>query len=93
VDKYLAELEFKIALPFMNFIVILLGIAITARAGRKGGAALFGISLFMTFFFWLISRFALVFAQNGHIPTTVGAWIGNAIFLFIGLVLYRKAAH
>lgn len=93
VDKYLAELEFKIALPVMNFIVILLGIAITARAGRKGGAALFGIGLFMTFFYWLISRFALVFAQNGHIPTTVGAWIGNAIFFFIGLVLYRKAAH
>ncbi|MFP4163603.1 MAG: LptF/LptG family permease [Chitinispirillaceae bacterium] len=93
VDKYLAELDFKIALPLMNFIVIFLGIAITARAGRKGGAALFGIGLFLTFFYWLITRFALVFAQNGHIPTTVGAWIGNGIFFFIGLVLYRKAAH
>ncbi|MDR0305250.1 MAG: LptF/LptG family permease [Chitinispirillales bacterium] len=93
VHKFMAELEFKIALPFMNFIVILLGVAITARSGRKGGPALFGIGLAMTFAYWILSRFALVFAQNGHMPTIVGAWIGNIIFLFIGLVLYRKAAH
>jgi lipopolysaccharide export system permease protein len=93
VNKFMAELEFKLALPFMNFIVILLGAAITARSGRKGGPALFGIGLMLTFFYWILSRFALVFAQNGHLPVMAGAWIGNVIFLFIGLVLYRKAAH
>jgi lipopolysaccharide export system permease protein len=93
VRKYMGELEFKIALPFMNFIVILLGIAVTARAGRKGSAVLFGIGLMMTFAYWLISRFAIVFAQNGHFPTLLGAWIGNAIFLVLGLALYRKASR
>ncbi|MBN1759598.1 MAG: LptF/LptG family permease [Chitinispirillaceae bacterium] len=91
VQKYMGELEFKVALPFMNFIVILLGIAITARAGRKGGAVLFGIGLALMFSFWIISRLAIVFAQNGHFSTLLGAWIGNILFLFIGLVLYRKA--
>jgi lipopolysaccharide export system permease protein len=93
VNKYMGELEFKIALPFMNFIVILLGVAITARTGRKGGAVLFGIGLALVFSYWLISRFAIVFAQNGHMPTLLGAWIGNIIFFVIGLVLYRKAAR
>jgi len=93
VNKFMAELEFKLALPFMNFIVILLGAAITARSGRKGGPALFGIGLMLTFSYWILSRFTLVFAQNGHLPIMVGAWISNVIFLFIGLVLYRKAAH
>ena len=93
VQKYEGELEFKKALPWMNFIVILLGIAITARAGRKGSAVLFGLGLMMTFLYWLISRFAIVFAQNGHMSTMVGAWIGNAIFFVIGLVLYRKASR
>jgi len=45
VQKYQGQLEFKKALPWMNFIVILLGIALTARAGRKGSAVLFGIGL------------------------------------------------
>jgi lipopolysaccharide export system permease protein len=93
VQKFMGELEFKIALPFMNFIVILLGIAITARAGRKGSAVLFGIGLALMFSYWLISRFALVFAQNGHLSTLLGAWLGNIIFLVLGLILYRKASQ
>jgi lipopolysaccharide export system permease protein len=93
VSKYTAQLDFKIALPFMNFIVILLGISISARAGRKGGAVLFGIGLLLTFSYWIISQFAIAFAQNGQLPSLVGAWFGNALFLLIALVLYRKAAR
>ncbi|MBN1576461.1 MAG: LptF/LptG family permease [Chitinispirillaceae bacterium] len=91
VQKHMGELEFKLAYPFMSFVVILLGIAVTARAGRKGSAVLFGIGLALTFSYWIICRLAIVFAQNGHFPTLLGAWLGNIIFLFIGLVLYRKA--
>jgi len=91
VSKYTAELYFKIALPVMNCIVILIGIALTARMGRRGGAALFGIGLMMTFCYWIMARFALAFAQNGTIPPLAGAWFGNLFFLVIGLVLYRKA--
>lgn len=93
VQRYMGELEFKVALPFMNFVVILLGVAITARAGRKGSAVLFGIGLALMFSYWIIARLAIVFAQNGHLPTLLGAWIGNVIFLLIGLVLYRKAVQ
>jgi lipopolysaccharide export system permease protein len=93
VQKYMGELEFKVALPFMNFIVILLGIAVTARAGRKGSAVFVGIGLALMFSFWIISRFAIVFAQNGHFSTLLGAWLGNIIFFIIGIILYQKAVR
>jgi lipopolysaccharide export system permease protein len=93
IDKYLGELDFKVALPFMNFIVILLGISITARAGRKGSAMLFGVGIALAFLYWILSRFSIVFAQNGHMPILLGAWLGNILFLFIGLILYRKASR
>jgi lipopolysaccharide export system permease protein len=93
VHKLAAELEFKIALPFMNFIVILFGLSLAARTGRRGGAALFGVGLLLSFLFWILSRFLLVFAQNGYIPIVVGAWLGNVIFFVLGVILYRKAAH
>lgn len=93
VDKYLGELDFKVALPFMNFIVILLGVSITARAGRKGGGMLFGIGLALAFSYWIISRFSIVFAQNGHMPVLLGAWFGNILFFVIGLLLFRKASQ
>lgn len=93
IQKHLAELDFKIAYPFMNFIVILLGIAITSRAGRKGSAMLFGIGLGLTFAYWIIARFSIVFAQNGYLTPMFGAWLGNILFLLIGLLLYRKASQ
>jgi len=93
VQKYMAELEFKIALPVMNFVVVLFGLALAARSGRKGGAALLGFGLMLSFIYWILSRFTLVFAQNGYIPVLWGAWLGNAIFFILGAVLYRRAAH
>jgi lipopolysaccharide export system permease protein len=93
VQKYMGDLDFKLALPFMNFIVILLGIAITARAGRKGSAVFFAIGLAMAFSYWIISRFAIAFAQNGHFPTLLGAWIGNVFFFLLGVVLFQRASR
>ena len=93
VSRYQAQLYFKLALPVMNFIVILLGISISARAGRKGGAVLFGIGLLMTFSYWIISQFGLAFAQNGQIPPFVGAWVGNILFSIIAVFLYARASR
>jgi LPS export ABC transporter permease LptG len=91
--KYSADLHFKIALPFMNFIVILLGISVTARAGRKGGAVLFGIGLLIVFSYWILSRFGLALGQDERLPPVNAAWGANAIFLILGALLYRKAAR
>jgi lipopolysaccharide export system permease protein len=93
VNMHLADLHFKVALPFMNFIVILLGVAITARMGRKGGAVLFGVGLLVAFSYWILSRFGLAFAQNGQLTPVVGAWLGNCLFLLLGLLLIRRAVQ
>ncbi|MBD3344537.1 MAG: LptF/LptG family permease [Chitinivibrionales bacterium] len=91
VLKYNTDLYFKIAYPFMNFIVILLGISVTARIGKGGGALLFGIGLLIVFSYWIIVRFALAFGKSGQLPPLAGAWLGNAIFLLLGILLYRKS--
>ncbi|HEX2959299.1 MAG TPA: LptF/LptG family permease [Chitinispirillaceae bacterium] len=91
VQEYLGELEFKLALPFMNFIVILLGVSITARTGKKGGAVLFAVGLGLMITYWILSRVSIVIAQNGHIPIIAGAWASNVLYLLLGLYLYRKA--
>jgi lipopolysaccharide export system permease protein len=93
VSKWRAQLDFKIALPFSILIVILLGISISARVGRKGGAVLFGIGLMLCFSYWIISQFAIAFAQNGQLSPLVGAWFGNLLYLAIALPLFRKASQ
>lgn len=91
VSSYKADLYFKLALPAMSLVVILLGISITAKMGRKGGALLFGIGLMMTFTYWIMSQFGLAFAQNGQLHPLAGAWFGNAVFFVVGLALYKRA--
>lgn len=90
---YQADLQFKIALPFVNFIVILLGLSITARSRRRGGAVSFGIGLGLVFTFWILSQFILALGKNETLPPEVAAWAGNAIFFIIGLVLYQRASR
>jgi lipopolysaccharide export system permease protein len=91
VQKYATDLDFKIAYPFMNFIVILLGIAITARMGRKGGAVLLGTGLLLVFSYWILVRFAIAFGKSGQLSPLVGAWLGNILFLVLGAYLYKEA--
>ncbi|MBD3392131.1 MAG: LptF/LptG family permease [Chitinivibrionales bacterium] len=91
--KYESDLHFKIALPFMNFIVILLGLSVTARAGRKGGAVMFGIGLIIVFSYWILARLGLALGQDDRLPPLLAAWGGNIIFFVLGLFLYRQAAR
>ncbi len=91
-SRYQADLDFKVALPFMNFVVMLVGLSITARVGRKGGAVAFGMGLGLVFAYWIGSQFLLALGKNGTMNPTVSAWIGNVLFLVIGFLLYQRAS-
>jgi lipopolysaccharide export system permease protein len=91
VAKFTTDLDFKVAYPFMNFIVILLGIAITARMGKTGGAVLLGTGLLLVFVYWSLTRFLLAFGKNGQLDPMMGAWLGNMVFLALGIALYKEA--
>jgi lipopolysaccharide export system permease protein len=93
ISRYQADLNFKIALPFMNFIVMLLGFAIIARAGKKGSTIAFGIGLILVFSYWVLSQFILSLGKNETLNPMVSAWACNIFFLIIGLFLYRRASQ
>lgn len=93
ISVYQADLNFKIALPFMNFIVMLLGLSITARAGRKGGAVSFGIGLGLVFTYWIASQFLLALGKKETLDPITASWAGNIFFIIIGLILYRRASR
>jgi lipopolysaccharide export system permease protein len=93
VSVYQADLHFKIALSFLSFIVMLLGLSVTARVGRKGGTVSFGIGLVLVFSFWILSQLILALGKNGTIDPVLAAWAGNILYLIIGLFLYRRASR
>ncbi len=93
ISKYQADLHFKIALPFMNFVVILVGLSITARGGRKGGSVNFGVGLGLIFTYWVLSQFILALGKNETLAPWLAAWAGNMLFFIIGLFLYQRASQ
>ncbi len=93
VSKYEADLHFKFALPLMNFIVILIGVAVTARSDKRGGSVHFGMGMGLVAIYWAVSQFLLVFGQSGQLSPILAAWSGTIVFLIIGLILYRKASQ
>lgn len=91
-SRYEADLHYKIAQPFVNFIVIIVGLSIAAMAGKKGGALNFGIGLVIIFAYWILSQLLLALGKGGSLDPQLAAWAGNIIFLIVGIYLYKRTS-
>lgn len=85
IKKWLVERHLKLSMPFANFIVILLGAPLASRKRRGGVGFNFGISLLVSFTYFIIIRTGQVFGHQGTLEPMLAAWLGNLIFLAIGL--------
>lgn len=82
------ELGMKLAFPFSCFVVTILGVplALRGRGNRAMGiAAATAISLIYMGFI----QFGKVLAQR-LVDPLIGAWLGNAVFLLVGVVLWVR---
>ena len=84
------ELYLKISFPFINFIIILLGIPLAANPRRSGGTIGFGLSIIISFIYFVILRAGQSFGYNNKLPPALAATIGNIIFLAVGLIMFFK---
>jgi len=91
-QKYLADSNFKFSLPLMNVVVVLVGVAATARSTKRGGAVHFGAGLVFVFVYWVIAQFLIVLGRNESVNPIVAAWSATIIFLGGGFFLYTKAS-
>ncbi|NTU59761.1 MAG: LPS export ABC transporter permease LptG [Deltaproteobacteria bacterium] len=82
----------KTSLPFAALVMPLLGFPFALRSGRRGGASA-GIALGVGigFVYWLALAVGLSLGKAGNLPTPVGAWAGNLLFLTVGAILLRRA--
>ena len=91
VDKFLVQLELKLAFPWINFIVVVMGAALAARLRNPNAAVGFGISVFTAFFYYALMRAGEALGEGGTLPPLVAAWGANAVFGTIALGLYLNA--
>jgi lipopolysaccharide export system permease protein len=83
------DLYQKIAYPFGNFVIVLIGLpfAMMIRS-RKGSAFVsIGIALVLGFLYYVANAVALAFGKSGLLPPVLAAWAAPLLFTFTALII------
>jgi lipopolysaccharide export system permease protein len=85
------RLQFKLALPFMCFIIIMMGVPIASSPKRAGVALSFGIAAGIAIVYIFMLRIMESLGNKGDLPPLLAAWSMNVVFLLIGIGLFISA--
>lgn len=88
--KQETELALKIAFPFINFIVILIGFPIASRTKQSGVALNFGLAMLITFIVRVLYEIFRSLGHNGAVDPLLAAWAPNLISLVFGMIVLLR---
>ena len=92
VQKMLVDFHYKIAFPFVSFVVMLIGAPLAMRTERGGALKGVGTSLGIVLLYYGINSIALALGKGGTLPPMFSAWFSNLFFASVGLYLIKKTA-
>lgn len=88
--RYMADLHFKISYPLINLIVVILGVSLTVKVGKRGLARVFGVGLATCFIYYVFAKLGLAFGHSGELQPFIAAWLGNIVFFILSLILFIR---
>ena len=91
VGKYLVELHGKLAYPFVNLIMVIVGIPFALHSPRAGRVVGVALAILLAIAYWLTQSFALALARMELLPPLAAAWSANIVFAALGLTLFLRA--
>jgi lipopolysaccharide export system permease protein len=84
--RYLVELYAKLSYPFLNLIMILIGVPFALKTGRSGGVALsIGVSILIGFAYGVTFYVFLSFGKSGVLSPFLSAWTPTILFGLAGI--------
>jgi lipopolysaccharide export system permease protein len=84
--RYLVDLYSKLSTPFLNLIMILIGIPFALKTSRSGGVALsIGMSVMIGFSYGVIFYIFISFGKSGVLSPFISAWIPTILFGLAGI--------
>lgn len=84
--RYLVDLYAKLSYPFLNLIMILIGVPFALKTGRSGGVALsIGISIMIGFAYGVTFYTFLSFGKSGILSPFLSSWIPTILFGLAGI--------
>jgi len=86
-SRYLVDLHVKVAFPFVNLIMVLIGSPLALLTGRRRGGGIaqgVGLSLVVGFIYWVAFSLTLSMGHAGILPPLIAAWTPNVFFGLVG---------
>jgi LPS export ABC transporter permease LptG/LPS export ABC transporter permease LptF len=90
--SYEIEINKKFALALVCMIYPFLGLPMGMTIKKGGNIKGFVAGLIIILVYYFIMVTGEKFAMSGHIPASVGMWMGNILFLIIGTCLFVRTA-
>jgi len=91
--RFEVEMGSRLALPFANFIVLLLGGTLAARPTGTGTARGFGVGLGVAFLYYGLLRLSQTLGSHTGLSPLLAPWVPNVVFAAVGLWLLSRLAR
>jgi lipopolysaccharide export system permease protein len=85
------DIQFNLAFPVVNLIVVLMGILLASGPRKTTVASGFGFTLLVSFIYYLFMNFGRALGHNGTLPPVPAAWAGNAVYAVAFVVMFLRA--
>ena len=86
------DLWLKTSVPFIGFVMCLIGIPLASRHSRNSSmAANTGIAMLVGFSYWIVLALAMSLGKSGVLPPAVAAWAANTLFTGIGVIFFLSS--
>ena len=89
VEAYEVEMYIRFAAPFTIFVLVFMGVIVSARKSRGGTGFQIALGFFLSFIFILFFMMSRTFAEAGSLSPFIAAWIPNVVFGVISLGMYK----
>ena len=92
INNLEVDLHSKIAFPFSNFIIVLVGLPLAMMTGRRKGLTFtsLGIAIAIGFLFYVVNAVGLAFGKGGILSPIAAAWFAPVLFLLVALYLIKN---
>jgi lipopolysaccharide export system permease protein len=85
------DIQFQLAFPLVNLIVVCLGVILASGPRKTTIASGFGLTLAIGFGYYLMMMFGRSLGHTGVLPPIAAGWSGNGVYAAMTWVLYLRA--
>ncbi len=89
VEAYEVERHIRFAAPCTTFVLVFMGVIVSARKSRGGTGFQIALGFLLAFVFILFFTMTRTFAETGSLAPFAAAWLPNALFSVLSLFMYK----